>query len=146
MCELCGKGVKSKQALQFHMNSHSGLKQFSCHICSLSFTSRSSMASHIRRHVITFPISVLTSSSQFYSIDWRTTVPVQTVRENIYLQFGKKQSSSARSCNLEETRLSTLWKGIQGASGSQSSSFYSRKERNQLLEDYWINLVCTISP
>lgn len=51
VCDLCGKGVKTKQALQFHLNSHNGVKQFSCGICFMSFTSRSSMASHTRRHV-----------------------------------------------------------------------------------------------
>lgn len=50
VCDLCGKGVKTKQALQFHLNSHNGVKQFSCGICFMSFTSRSSMASHTRRH------------------------------------------------------------------------------------------------
>ena len=42
--------MKTKQALQHHLNSHSGDKLYNCSICDMSFTSRASMASHTRRH------------------------------------------------------------------------------------------------
>ena len=64
---MCGKGVKTKQALQFHMNSHSGLKRFNCSLCSMTFTTRNSMAAHTRRHVIIYhPPSTPTPLFMYY--------------------------------------------------------------------------------
>ena len=90
VCDVCGKGVKTKQALQFHLNSHNGVKKFSCQICFMSFTSRSSMASHTRRHVNFYLIQFIfvTKYLNTYAItDGREAVPVQAVHQNIYVQF-----------------------------------------------------------
>ena len=46
-CPDCGKGFLKAQTLKNHIPLHSGVKKFSCEICSKKFTQEVNMKTHI---------------------------------------------------------------------------------------------------
>lgn len=50
-CELCGNLFKTKQTLEKHTTTHSGLKMFSCKLCPKQFTRAAHKVVHMRTHM-----------------------------------------------------------------------------------------------
>ena len=48
VCDLCGKDFSSKYNLDFHMKSHSGVKDVKCNLCTFETTSIQTMSRHWR--------------------------------------------------------------------------------------------------
>jgi uncharacterized Zn-finger protein len=48
-CTECNKAFSAKHTLQFHLNSHSGRKPFSCKFCSFKASDRSSVSKHQKK-------------------------------------------------------------------------------------------------
>jgi len=49
-CEICGKVLKSKLILEYHMNAHLNLKPYQCSYCGKTFASRVTMDQHVLIH------------------------------------------------------------------------------------------------
>jgi hypothetical protein len=51
-CDICGKSIKSKEALRYHRTTHEEEKPklFQCHICNKSLRKKETLQIHIRQH------------------------------------------------------------------------------------------------
>lgn len=51
-CDICGKSIKSKEALKYHRTTHEEEKPklFQCHICNKSLRKKETLQIHIRQH------------------------------------------------------------------------------------------------
>lgn len=50
LCEICGKGLVSRQYLVYHMNTHTGNKPYACDICPKKFAKPSNLNDHHKIH------------------------------------------------------------------------------------------------
>uniref|UniRef100_A0A3P9N6S1 C2H2-type domain-containing protein n=1 Tax=Poecilia reticulata TaxID=8081 RepID=A0A3P9N6S1_POERE len=56
-CSTCGKNVRQKAGLVFHMRIHTSEKPFSCGICGKGFSQKSNLNVHLRIHTGEKPFS-----------------------------------------------------------------------------------------
>ncbi|XP_057661594.1 zinc finger protein 684-like isoform X41 [Diorhabda carinulata] len=57
MCDVCGKKIKNKDKLKFHLRIHSGDKPFSCVICGKKFAKKDFLQAHMPVHTGEKPFS-----------------------------------------------------------------------------------------